>query len=252
MLGLSAAVLSCSDDDGAGTSAGFESIASSVYEEDGDGSVTVMFRDGSVSEDNLIIDGTATEGEDYTITGVSEEGITFQMLDDVAAENIETIRIRIKGASGEANNTHTVRILSDDPGILRIDLDWTGGSDLDLYLYYEDLAGLHNVAFSDPGGPIYVDWTDDDGKYYLSYNYYAGTNDAQAFTATFTPTGVNVNGATTPAVYNGLYTLDNVDPNNIQFEQTFEKEGVNFEISDLEIPVEGSRVGRKTLPNPKH
>lgn len=250
--GISCALFACSDDDGAKTSVGFEGITSSYMEADAPGDVFIPFRDGSVAEAKIELSGTATEGDDYTVS-YGADGITVSVLDDDAAEGIETIRFTISGSTGASNSTHTVRILSDDPGFVQIDLDWTGGSDLDLYLFYEDATGFHQVSFSDPGGPLFVDWTDDDGTYHLSYNYYSGTNNAQDFTSTFTPTGVTVNGATTPAVYNGLYTLDNVDPNNIQFEQSFEKTGTVFVVSELDIPAEGSRKAqRKSLPNPRN
>jgi hypothetical protein len=247
-LGMSIVLLSCSDDEEDGASAGFAGIASSYYEEEGDGTIFVPFRDGSVSESDIEIDGTATPGAegDYTITSFTDEGVTISLKDDDRAEKIETIRLTIPGTSGSANRTHTVRIVSDDPGILQVDLDWTGGSDLDLYLYRIDTVGgdpvFTRVAFSDPGGPILLDWTAPDATYALSYNYYAGTNNAQDFTVTFTPTGITLEGGSVPLVFQGTYTLANVDDENIQYEQFFDKKGTEFtNFTELDIPATGSR-----------
>lgn len=256
MLGLSAAALSCSDDDGAGTSPGFESIATSVYEADGDESITVMFRDGSVSEADLIIDGTATEGDDYTITGVSEEGITFQMLDDNLAEGIETIRIRIKGASGEANRIHNVRILSDDPGFLAITLDWPGAPDMDLHLFHRSSPEdtWHAVDFSDPG-ELELDWTAEDGEYGLAYNYYSGSVDPLNFTVTFDPSGadnITLDGDSDNAVFNATYHLANrnaaANAAATKVVQTFTKTGVDYhDFSTITVPATGSRQGSSNI-----
>jgi hypothetical protein len=245
MLGLSVAALSCSDDDGGGASAGFESIASSYYEENGDGTVTVLFRDGSVSEDDLIIDGSATEGEDYTITGVSEEGITFSILDDVAAEKIETIRIRVKGSSGAANSVHSVRLISDDPGFMDIELQWADAVDLDLISWFFDPTDQtwHDIDFSDPGNTLDpIDWTDADGLYGFTYNYFGGSDNSVPFSVVFTPTGVTLEGGTDPLTFQATYTLANVDPNNVQIEQVVTKTGADFsDFSDIEVPATGSR-----------
>ncbi len=60
-----------------------ESIASTFYEEGGETTIVVPFRNsnGSITAEDITVDGTATEGEDYEIGAITEEGvsITFSM-----------------------------------------------------------------------------------------------------------------------------------------------------------------------------
>lgn len=109
---VSALGVSCSDDDGSKASAGFAGIATSYLEGDGDATVMIPFVNGSVSESDLIIDGTATAGEDYEILGITDAGIEIKLLEDDDCEPLEKIRFRIAGG-GNGNSVHTVTIVSN-------------------------------------------------------------------------------------------------------------------------------------------
>jgi hypothetical protein len=117
IFGLCALAVSCSDDDGGKNSAGFAGIASSYVEGKGDITLTIPFVNGSFSQSDIVIDGSATPGEDYEMLGVTEEGVEIKLLDDSECEDFETIRLRINGAPRNANSMHTVTIASnaDEP-----------------------------------------------------------------------------------------------------------------------------------------
>lgn len=239
--------VSCSDEN-SGASVDFLGIATSYFEADGQQTLTVPFRNAnsSISMDDIVIDGTATEGADadYTIGGVTEEGIQITLNDDNAAEVVETIRIRILGVD-DGNVIHTVSTLSDDPGFLNVRLNWADPVDLDLISWYFDPEDeeWHDLDFSDPGNTLDpIDWKDPDGLYGFTYNYFAGSDDSVPFSVVFTPTGVTLDGGTEPLTFNATYTLANVDPNNVQIEQMVTKTGTAFtDFSDIEVPGTGSR-----------
>lgn len=237
----------CEEDPNASSGSAFQfaGISSSYYEADGDATITIPFRNasGSVSVENLVIESSATAGEDFEIVSVSKSGIEIALMDDTKAEDIETIRILLPGSGG--NSVHTVRLLSDDPGFLSVRLNWTDPVDLDLISWYFDPADeeWHDLDFSDPGNTLDpIDWKDPDGLYGFTYNYYAGSDDSVPFSVVFTPTGVTLEGATGPLTFNATYTLANVDPNNVQIEQMVTKTGTAFtDFSDIEVPETGSR-----------
>lgn len=110
-LCLSVIAIGCSDDDGGGSSVDFAGIASSLYEDNATTEVTIPLRNGSVSEEDLIISGSATEGDDYTFDGVDGDGVHFTILEDDDWELNETIIVRIASSSG--NSTHTVTLVSN-------------------------------------------------------------------------------------------------------------------------------------------
>lgn len=246
-LSIVVVVMSCSDDD-SGTSVDFAGIATSFLEADGQTTITIPFRNASssISMDDITIEGTATQGADadYTIDGVTEEGIQITLNDDDAAEIVETIRIRIL-TGDEGNLIHTVSLMSDDPGFMDIELQWADAVDLDLISWYfdEEAEEWVDIDFSDPGNTLDpIDWTDADGLYGFTYNYYAGGDDSVPFTVVFTPTGVTLEGGTDPLTFNATYTLANVDPNNVQIEQVVTKTGTEFtDFSDIDVPETGSR-----------
>lgn len=112
MFSLSALAVSCSDDEEK-TSAGFAGISSSYQEKDGEVTINIPFVNGSVSESDIVIDGSATAGEDYEVLGITDEGVSIKLFDDNDCEDLEKIRLTIKNASGEVNRMHTVTIVSD-------------------------------------------------------------------------------------------------------------------------------------------
>jgi hypothetical protein len=244
-LVIPAVILSCDgDDDEATATVDFAGVGTGYNEADGDMTITIPFRraDASMSQSDLEIIGDATEGEDYEIVSVNQEGIQISLKDDSEPEHVvETIRIRIPGSNGNA--IHTVTLANDDPGFVDIDLVWPGNPDMDLILVYaptvDDEFEVH--SFSDPGH-LSLDWTDADGIYGLSYNYYGGTVEPLDFTVTFTPTNMTLEGGSDPLVYEATYMLVNKDPNAFQIEQTFVKDGLALkDFSEIEVPAEGSR-----------
>jgi hypothetical protein len=112
VFGLSSIALSCSDDEEK-ASAGFAGISSSYQEKDGEVTITIPFVNGSVSESDIVIDGSATAGEDYELLAITEEGVSIKLFDDNDCEKVERIRLTITNASGEVNRMHTVTIASD-------------------------------------------------------------------------------------------------------------------------------------------
>jgi hypothetical protein len=95
-----------------GSGIDFETVSSSYMEIDGTGTVTIPFRNGSVPESAISITGTATEGVDYELLSVTEEGVQIRIIDDNEFEpDLETIRVVIKGTTG--NNVHTITIYSN-------------------------------------------------------------------------------------------------------------------------------------------
>jgi hypothetical protein len=246
-LSLSVFIIGCSDDEN-GATTDFAGIATSTTE--AGGTVTIPFRNGSVSQEDLIIDGSATAGEDYTITNVSDEGIVIAITEDVKVnEGTERIRIRIPGSGGNA--MHTVNISDNDPGTLDIDLTWADGEaavDMDLLLWIYDEEEEEWVDVAQSWGSTFehlqMNWEDPDGTYGLTYNYYDGNVEPMTFTAEFTPaSGITVNGALTPLTFTQDYTLDNEDKSgDYQIEQTFVKDGFEFsDFSAVDIPASGSR-----------
>lgn len=267
-LGLSVLVLGCSDDDDSNSSSAFDfgSLSTSFPEEkglDGPVTLTIPFRNApsSVSIDDITVDNvTATEGTEYTIDAVTQEGITITLYDDVlpigatgeTESQLETIRFTIKDG-GSGNNVHTVNIVDNDPGTFAIDMVWTGAADLDLYLLHETTPGDEDfevVGFSDPGH-LMMDWTDDDGLYAVSYNYYAKNTHVGPlnFTGEFTPTsGVTAEGGLAKLIFDATYTDVNIDPSDYQIEQYFTKDGYAFEdFTDIEVPAAGSRQTGKRI-----
>lgn len=106
-LTLAVVVFACSDDDSGGNP-DFAGIASTTTE--GAGTITIPLRGGSVSADDVIFGGTAIENTDYTLAGVTDEGVQITITNDGLLEENETIRVQIPG---EGNVIHTVTILCD-------------------------------------------------------------------------------------------------------------------------------------------
>ncbi len=253
VCGISLMLLGCSDDEDESTSAGFVSVGSGYREADGTGTIFIPFRDGSISESDIIVDGSATEGTDYTLS-FGNDGITVTVIDDDAAEWLETVRFTIPGTEGSANRMHTLVIVSDDPGFLSIELDWPGSPDMDLYLFYRSSpeATWEEVDYSDPGY-LELDFRAPDGEYGLAYNYWSGTADPLNFTVTFDPTNsadnITVDGEFEAIAFEAAYTLANVNRfgtvaanGPLRIVQTFTKTGVDFhDFSTITVPESGSR-----------
>jgi hypothetical protein len=250
-LTLPAMILGCdSDDDDFSATADFAGVGSSAVETDG--TITIPFRNASsVSASDITIGGDAEEGTDYTIVGVTSEGVEIQVLDENEPEERETIRLMFNGSNGNA--VHTVNLLSEDEGKFDIDLTWPSGiaaADMDLLLWWYDEEHETWVAVAQSWGSTFehlrLDWRNNvDGTYGLTYNYYAGTPDPLDFKVTFTPTiNTLINEGTAPLEFNVRYTGANEDDSgDYHIVQTFEKSGYRFsDFSDVEVPASGSRT----------
>lgn len=147
-LTLALATIGCIDDDNDGSGVSFNGIATTVEEDDG--TITIPLRDGSVSEGDIAFGGSATEGEDYTLVGVTDEGIQISLTDDSNYEAIETIRIQIPSSG---NSIHTVSVLcdGDDTG------GWAVADFAGVWHALEDYTSSDNGTF----GPYNVTFVQD-------------------------------------------------------------------------------------------
>jgi hypothetical protein len=113
LIALVVTVSCSSDEEGEGkVSAGFASIASTFHEGNGDVTTTIPFVNGSVSASDIVFEGSATQGQDYQVLGVTSEGVQIKFIDDDDCEDIEVLRLRIK-TSGVGNKVHTVTLFSN-------------------------------------------------------------------------------------------------------------------------------------------
>lgn len=147
-LTLAFAIVGCSDDNNGGSGVSFNSIATTVEEDSG--IVTLTLRDGSVSADEIILGGSATEGEDYTV-GVTDEGIQITLINDVNYEAVETIRVQIPSSG---NGIHTISVLCDGDD----NVGWDVADFVGVWHATEDYGsstfGPYNVTFTqDAGNP---------------------------------------------------------------------------------------------------
>lgn len=165
-LGLSALVLACSDDDGGGSSLSFVGISTTSAEADAE-TITIPFRDGTVSEDDIIWGGTATVGEDYTFGGVTEDGIQLTILNDDDLEPNETIRLQIPSS---ANSIHVVTIGSDCEDTENVYSKYFAG-EWDATEFY---CGLGVFAGGCGYGPYHQTWVQDseDPTIFRTTNFY--------------------------------------------------------------------------------
>ncbi len=111
-------MLACDEDEGAPATApiDFVSIASSYNEENGTGTLTLPLRGSANTNDySFEFGGSATQGEDYEVIGVSGEGFQISIIDDNNAEPNETIRVRMVSSNLNltGNAIHTVTIVSE-------------------------------------------------------------------------------------------------------------------------------------------
>lgn len=117
-LAFAALATGCSDDGGDEVSAGFAGIASTIYEGNGIGAgditVTVPVVNGSLSVSDLVFDGSATQGEDYEVLGVTSEGLEIKFIDDNDCEDRETVRVRISKGAENGNSLHTITLIDNN------------------------------------------------------------------------------------------------------------------------------------------
>jgi hypothetical protein len=157
---------------------------------------------------------------------------------------------------------------------LRIDLSWkdnatgdAGNVDMDLLFWFEATSGSNSYQL----GPsqfqqgttigtgfekINLSSLNPDTNYGLTVLYFEGSATDLEFTIKFTVVGGTLLNGLTTASYTGNYTADNIngtayDDGSFQIEQVYSKVGYNYpSISELEIPVMGSRRSQPTFTIP--
>jgi hypothetical protein len=111
---LAAVAFSCDDnDDEVAVQTDFGTIAST--HEESAGTVTIPLRVvGDVSDLEVAFGGTATEGEDFTLAGITSEGVQLNIVDDANFEFTETIRVTLSKGTDElyGNAIHNITLLS--------------------------------------------------------------------------------------------------------------------------------------------
>lgn len=146
---LSPLFLSCNEKEEILTMADFSSIASSYNE--AKGIVIIPLRSASVEDAGkiqLTLGGTAVQGKDYELVGVTAQGVEIKIIDDKDFEPNETIRVQTN-LSG--NNIHTITIVSDCQDIVGIPQSFFAGS----------WAALEDYGASGTFGPYDVSFVQD-------------------------------------------------------------------------------------------
>ena len=121
VLSLPILIVGCDGDDNGGApkpSTDFASIASSYYEANGTGSVIIPLRNTNASTPNdvsVTFGGTATEGSDFQLVGITQEGVEIKILDDSDYEDNETVRVQLTSSklNLNGNSIHNITIVSN-------------------------------------------------------------------------------------------------------------------------------------------
>lgn len=128
-LTLPVLILACDNEDGPpALSVDFGSIASVTNEAEGQ-TITIPLRNanaGSLSKLSVVFGGGATEGEDYSLVGITEEGVQVKIIDDQLIEDDEIIRVQLvgNGLKLNGNTIHDITIVnecSDEGGLALTD-----------------------------------------------------------------------------------------------------------------------------------
>lgn len=165
-LAIAAVVVGCTSDDESPSGSGidFETLATTADETGG--SVTIPLRNGTVSASAIVLGGTAVEGEDYEVTGVTSEGVQISIIDDNEFEPDETIRLQIPTTG---NNIHTITIKSN-----------CGDTENPYLKYFAGTWDATEKYGPEPGdwyGPYHVEFTQDEEEpteFHLDNFYDAG------------------------------------------------------------------------------
>lgn len=213
----------------------------------------------------------AIEGNNFTIEkGATEAVLTFTIFEDIEfeddAENndgayYEDIVLTLTSVvSGPVQlgqqTTFRINILEDD---VEIALTWDAGgghagdADLDMYLWVENdilgssaRAGTQFEGILIPGGFF-------NETFGVSYTYYSGSSDDLTVISTMINHGGKVNNGGPVHERTASYTLANLnrydDDQHPDFKglpmvvQYLEKDGHDYEVSPINVPPSGSRIG---------
>lgn len=171
-------ILACDGDDEASVSVDFATLSSSYYEKDGAGSLTIPFRNASAGKNlEVAFGGTATQGEDFELVGITAEGVQLSIKDDTKFEKNETIRIQLRssGKNVAGNAIHTVTIVSNCADTDELDADFFEGVFDATEIYApDDIYGPYELEIeqdeTDPNKYWMHDFWDSDLNAYIVYN----------------------------------------------------------------------------------
>lgn len=133
----------CSEDDPSSIS--FSQVALTYSEADGTGTIVIPVQ-GSSSDVTFQVDGTATEGEDFEIIGLTASGLEIEVIADGVFEGNEYARIRMVGPDVVGNAFFTLNIISDCSD--------TGG--LDVSYFAGDWDALEDYGAGGTYGPYHI------------------------------------------------------------------------------------------------
>lgn len=159
---MSIFMLACKDEEETVvTGAGFATIGTLYYETDGEVMVTIPFINGSVTANNIVFEGGATEGQDYELVGITSEGVQVKLVPDDDCEKVEALRIRIVNSRGMGNKIHTITLISSNLNV-GIDIaDWVDAYEGDDIIFTSGaLAGWSGAAdatLAEAGGIYTID-----------------------------------------------------------------------------------------------
>jgi hypothetical protein len=174
-LTVPALMLACDNgDEPAALSTDFGTLSSTAVEKQNT-IVTIPLRNASsssVSKLGVVFAGSATEGEDFTFLGITEEGVQIRIDDDQLLEDTEEIRVQLTatGMSINGNNIHKIAIQND--------CEDEGG------LTLAQFAGEFNAT--EKYGPAPADWY---GPYHMTITQDA-TNPARFSMTNFYDSGL--------------------------------------------------------------
>ena len=208
------------------------------YETEGTASVDIYLSRSSDADVTLSItsSGTAVEGVDYTLasstvtvpagTTVLKGGLTLNFINDGVFEE-KTIVLQASSSNTTVQNVENPTAIEMSIPILRVDLNWSTSSDLDLLLTdsnFNVLGGSENTSLSPPealGIPAGLAG----GIYYIV----AINRDGEPAQPQFilTPLGVNLNGGSRAISISSQSTITTESGSNaVSF--SFQVSGNNF------------------------
>jgi hypothetical protein len=229
-------ILSCEEDEEEPATAeiDFLTISSAYNEADGTGTLTVPIR-GTAAANSYSFEfgGTATEGEDYEVVGVTGEGFQVSIIDDNEAEPDETIRVRMVSPSLNLNGNaiHTIHIASNCEDTNASDLEFFRGEWSATEKY-----GPTEAAWYGPYDILLLQDADDPNKFHFDNFYDSGCDayivfDLAAGTVYFPDQKPCANGKPVTNS-NGTFTLD---PCNAQLTINLNYDGGDWVYSFLKL-----------------
>jgi hypothetical protein len=205
--------------------------------------------------------------------GETSAKITLVLYSDFQFENNETIEINLKSVSqgGQVGTTSktTITLNQEDGRIIALLWDPSHTNvDLDMFLWVGEEVNSLNTILHIAASPRFTPREEiiffpkilaeeiDDLAFGLSYIYYEGTANPMNFEAHFIDF---TNGAFEPVgdrdIFSASYTLANINPWDTEngtvpkVVQTFKiVNGEHVELSDITVPVEGSRIKKHSIP----